>query len=162
MTVTAHGCLLLILLVGSLSNVALLAAADEPLKAGLDDLGWMAGTWVQSSGESQTEEHWLAPQGNLMLGVSRTIRGPRTSFEYLRIAPTDQGLVYFASPQGRPPTEFRLTSLKNKRVVFENAEHDFPQQISYWLDEKGELHARVEGVLRGEKRGHDFHWQRAK
>jgi hypothetical protein len=162
MTVAVRWCLLLVLVVNGLYDVALFAADDDPPNASLDDLSWMAGTWVQSSGESRTEEHWLAPQGNLMLGVSRTIRGPRTSFEYLRIAPTDQGLVYFASPQGRPPTEFRLTSLKDKRVVFENPEHDFPQQISYWLDEKGELHARVEGLLRGEKRGHDFHWQRAK
>ena len=31
--------------------------------AGIDDLAWMAGSWIHSRGGTDTEEQWLAPKG---------------------------------------------------------------------------------------------------
>jgi hypothetical protein len=107
------------------------AQADVPAQANIDDLAWLAGAWVHTAEESHIEEHWLTPKGGLMLGVNRTVRGSRASFEFLRIARTERGLVYFASPQGREATTFTLVSLADKRVEFANPEHDFPQRIAY-------------------------------
>ena len=39
--------------------------------------------------------------------------------------------------------------------MFENAAHDFPQRVLYWLDDAGSLHARVEGHAGG---GADEEW----
>ena len=82
------------------------------------------------------------------------------SFEYLRIQRTPSGIVYLASPAGRDPTPFPLTTLEDRRVVFENPDHDFPQRITYWLDETGALHARVEGDVNGDTRTDEWVWQR--
>ena len=127
----------------------------------LDDLAWMAGYWVGSVDGVVAEELWLEPRGAFMIGVHRdsSARGD-AFFEYLRIQRTPSGIVYLASPAGRDPTPFPLTTLEDRRVVFENPDHDFPQRITYWLDETGALHARVEGDVNGDTRTDEWVWQR--
>ena len=63
------------------------------------------------------------------------------AFEYLRIVERDGGLVYVAQPGGSPPTEFVLTELDNRRAVFDNPRHDYPQRIVYELSAEGGLSA---------------------
>ena len=48
-------------------------------------------------------------------------------------------------------------SMSDRRVVFENPEHDFPQRILYWLDDDDMLHARIEGTEGGET--HSMEWR---
>lgn len=114
----------------------------------LDDLRWMAGHWRGSVDGVEMEEVWLAPRAGVMLGMHRDAKATRASFEFIRIATTPEGIVYFAQPAGRPPTPFRLMESTTTRAVFANPEHDFPQRIIYWLED-GRLCARVEGE--GEK-----------
>ena len=75
---------------------------------------------------------------------------------------TDAGTVYFASPRSAPPTAFKLIETGDKRVVFENKNHDFPQRILYWTDAKGALHARIEGPQGGKTVAEEWVWTRAK
>ena len=118
------------------------ASETEPLQS----LAWMAGTWTGEDGGTATEEVWIAPRGGLMLGLHRDVaRGKAVSFEFLRIEATADGIVYFASPKGAPPTPFRLVEGKEGRAVFENPKHDFPVRILYWLGPDNSLHARIEG-----------------
>jgi hypothetical protein len=84
------------------------------------------------------------------------------SFEFLRIQATPEGVVYFASPRGAAPTPFKLAELGEKRVVFENRQHDFPQRILYWLDPAGTLHARIEGPQGGKTVSEEWVWTRAR
>ena len=129
--------------------LALPLAAGEP---SVDDLAWMSGHW--SDGE--VEELWLAPKGNLMLGMSRTVRkNGRVAFEFVRIARTDKGVAYIAQPGGKPPTSFTLVESKPGRVVFANQEHDFPKRIVYELRD-GKLCARVDDG----KDGDEWCWSR--
>jgi hypothetical protein len=79
-----------------------------------------------------------------MLGLHRDARDAKASFEFIRIAVTSDGIVYFAQPGGRPPTPFKLNEVSATRAVFANPQHDFPKRIIYWLQE-GQLCARVEG-----------------
>src|SRR5688572_5646877 len=115
-------------------TVSLLSATiswcDEPKvdtkRPTLDQLSWLAGSWSGLQGDTQTEEHWIAPKGGLMLGVNRTVRASgKSSFEFLRIADTGKEIVYFASPSGNTPTPFTLTALSADRATFENPQHDF-------------------------------------
>lgn len=46
-----------------------------------------------------------------------------------------------------------------KKVVFENREHDFPQRIIYWLDDDGSLRARIEGTIGGQSRSQEWKWE---
>lgn len=49
----------------------------------------------------------------------------------------------------------------DKRVVFENAEHDFPQRIIYWMSNDGALHAKIEGKIKGEAASEEWTWRRS-
>jgi len=110
-----------------------------------DSLAWMSGHWTATIDGVQMEELWTAPRGGLLLGLHRDVRRDgRVSFEFMRIAEEDTGLVFIAQPSGRPPTRFPLTESSASRVVFANPAHDFPKRILYWRD--GEtLCASVEG-----------------
>jgi hypothetical protein len=110
----------------------------------LSDLGWLAGRWAATIDGVEMEELWVAPKGGVLLGLHRDISAKRTSFEFIRIAETKDGIYYFAQPGGQPPTPFKLAESSASRVVFANPEHDFPKRILYWMKE-GKLCARVEG-----------------
>jgi Domain of unknown function (DUF6265) len=85
------------------------------------------------------------------------------SFEFLRIETTPTGgLVYLASPAGAPVTPFGMIDLSDRRVVFENKAHDFPQRILYWLDDAGALHARIEGTQGSKDLHEDWVWTKAR
>lgn len=142
--------------------VAPTVRADEK-KPTIDDLAWLAGAWSSTVDGVETEEHWIAPKGGIMLGVNRTTRAKgRTAFEFLRIAERTGGLVYLPQPSGGPVTEFPLKELKRKSVVFENAKHDFPQRVIYKQDDKGRLVARIEGEIKGTARSKEWTWDKAK
>lgn len=142
--------------------LAITSAASAADKASLAQLSWLAGSWASDSGGTRAEEHWMAPAGGMMVGMSRTVRQRgRASLEFFRIVEDTLGVAYLASPGGRPPTRFGLVDLEARSVVFENPEHDFPQRILYWLDDRGRLHARVEGKVRGRIESENDRWSKA-
>ena len=141
---------------------AILALAAPAALAGeIERLGWMAGSWASDSAGVRIEEHWAAPLGGMMIGMHREISNGRASaFEFFRIVESDSGIVYLASPGGRPATPFPLKSLGERSVVFENPAHDFPARLIYWLDETGSLQARAEGTIRGQASSEAWRWSR--
>jgi len=127
----------------------------------LERLVWMAGHWIGRDGTTVQEEFWTAPAGGLMVGLHRDVFGPsRAFFEYLRLEGRDDTVVYQASPGGGPTTPFELVELHEARAVFANPEHGHPQRIIYWRD--GDvLHARIEGLQRGQPVASEWSWQLA-
>lgn len=114
----------------------------------LSDLSWMSGRWrTAPGGKVQIEEHWMAPAGSSMLGMSRTVAGDRTvEFEYLRLEQRADAIYYVAHPKARfPGTDFKLTRLSGQEVVFENPAHDFPKRIIYRKGSDGSLTASIDG-----------------
>lgn len=135
---------------------AMAARADT-----VDQLRWMAGSWASDSAGVRIEEHWTAPYGGLMVGMHRDVIGGRaTGFEFFRIRGDSIGLVYLSQPGGRPPHPFRVKELTARSVVFEDPEHDFPQRLMYWLDDRGALHARIEGTMNGKLASENWRWKR--
>lgn len=127
-------------------------------RADIADLQWLAGCWSQDGREAGSVEQWTAPAGGTMLGMSRTVSGGKTvAFEYLRIVEEEGGwLVLIASPSGQETARFRMVSMSEYDVVFENTEHDFPQRIIYRLVASGKLLGRIEGIVDGAERDADF------
>jgi hypothetical protein len=152
--------ILTILLVGSLSHQTALGA-DAPTAA---DLGWLEGRWSGTKDGTTSEEHWTSPAGGALVGMHKDVKaGKMAGFEFQRIEPAKEGgLVYQASPQGRPATPFKLIESAGRRVVFENKEHDFPQRILYWLDAQGALHARIEGTMQGKAMQEEWVWTKSR
>lgn len=94
-----------------------------------------------------------------MFGINRTIVENETvGFEYLRIEVTPQGIIYYASPEGRyPPTPFRLTRLSGQLAIFANAGHDSPVRIMY-RREGDALFGGIEGEEDGEMKSSGWSW----
>jgi hypothetical protein len=134
--------------------------AEPPVKATLAQLSWLAGVWTGSAGPARFEERWTPAGGGAMLAVSRTITGDRmVAFEFLRIVEREGTLIYIAQPNGRPPTEFRLSTIAANTVSFENPSHDFPKLIVYSLKADDTLEARVSD---GGRKGEVFVFRKAK
>jgi len=129
----------------------------------IDQLAWMTGSWAQVKEGETVRESWLGPQGKLMVAVNLSLSQRRgTTFEFLRIAETANGLAYYASPQGKTPVEFKLKEMSEKKVTFENPTHDFPRRILYWMATDGAMHARIEGNIQGKERTIEWRFEREK
>jgi len=112
------------------------------------DLAWFAGDWqTPAGGRRQVDEHWTAPLGDAMMGLSRTMAGGKmVEFEYLRIVARADGIFYISHPNARTPgTEFKLTKLTADQAIFENPQHDFPKRILYKKNPDGSLTASIDG-----------------
>lgn len=131
------------------------AAATEST---LERAAWLAGCWRADQAEPGSVEHWLAPAGGSMLGVSRSVRrGVTQGYEFMQIrSGADGRLVFVAQPQGRAETLFTLLPGEGQELVFENPEHDFPQRVIYRPEPAGRLFARIEGRRDGALRALDF------
>jgi hypothetical protein len=125
-----------------------------------NDLKFMTGCWAFEADGRRVEEHWLAPAGGSLMGVSRTVKGGKTvEYEFLQIRDLPEGVTYIAKPSNQPEAKFVLSSKTGDEVVFENPTHDFPQRIRYRL-QGDTLRARIEGNLNGKARGVDFPYAR--
>ena len=143
---------------GWLSAAGVLAATPSAIGR----LAWMEGHWVGVSDGVRMEEHWTGVEGEGLVGMHKDIKAGRmASFEFFRIEPRSDGVYYMTSPGGAPATPFKLIEQSERRVVFENAAHDFPQRILYWSEGPDELRARIEGTLNGNSDSMEWRWVRA-
>ncbi len=119
------------------------APADELVVDAMDPallqrLTWVCGTWVQHLGETTIEEHWRPLQGTTILGTSHAFDDQQSSFfEFMSIGHRSGSISFAAMPGGAPPTFFRLVTVEDGLMVFENAEADHPQRIRYERTEDG-------------------------
>ena len=128
---------------------------------GIEQLAWLTGCWEFTTGQRTVEEHWMAPRGNSMMGMSRTVRGGRLiAWETIILREDSAGrLSYNAFPSGQPPAVFPATEVSDSHAVFADPAHDFPQRIMY--RRRGDtLAARVEGTVADTARGSDFPYLR--
>ncbi len=97
---------------------------------------WMTGAWIESKGESWTEEYWTPPRGGLMIGAGRNGKGKQLlGWEATRIAIDDAGKIAFiASPNGGATTVFPLEAADTNSISFANPAHDYPQRVRYWRE----------------------------
>jgi len=152
-------CLLLTIAIAAMSGLTRSSTAMEFTVARLQ---WIAGCWVSDDGKERIEEFWLKPAGDSMIGLSRTVKGGNTVFiEYAQIGEVKGEITYTVSlGMGARPVSFKLIKATDSEVVFENAEHDFPQRIIYRRESKDSLFARIEGKQNGVSKGIDFRYKR--
>jgi hypothetical protein len=123
-------------------------------------VAWMAGCWRQAAEGRTIDEMWMPPAGGTMVGVSRTVAAARTvAFEFLRIHEEGGRLLLTARPSGQNEASFAVLRIGSREVVFENPAHDFPQRVSYRL-ENDTLIGRIEGALNGKPRSVDYPMRR--
>lgn len=139
-----------------------LPADTSPEQASIATLAWLSGSWGGTQDGVTSEEHWTSPAGSGLVGMHKDVTaGKMSGFEFLRIeVDTRQRICYVSMPGGKAPTSFCAVEFGERRVVFENKEHDFPQRILYWLTADGRLHARIEGPLDGRETAMEWTWSR--
>jgi len=136
------------------------AAATKAEPGLLAPFAWLEGCWRGSVNERDYVEHWLPLRGNLMIGVSHTVRGDKTQdYEYLRIESRPEGIHYVDQPSGQKAKEvaFRFVDRKldttdgrsDEVFTFAGTGTEFPQKIVYRRGSEGWLYASVEGKLKG-------------
>lgn len=135
--------------------------AAEAALAGVDRVAWLQGCWILTAGGRTVEEQWTSPRGGVMLGTGRTVRdGALLDYEFVVIRERGAALVYEAHPSGQPPAEFVSQHIEAAGVVFENAQHDFPQQVGYRQRGETGLDAWIAGTVDGKPRRVDFRYER--
>ena len=135
-------------LISAMLAVSPNASAQNPSTATLSDLAFMAGCWRGDfANGAALEEFYTQPSDNLILGLSRFMRGKRAvQHEFSRITSDSSGITLLPFPGGKPSEHaFRLTSIESGRALFEAPEHDFPKRIRYSKGGDGSLTARIDG-----------------
>ena len=108
------------------------------------------------------EEHWLAPSGGSLLGVSRTVAGGKTvEYQFMQIRDTARRLDLHRQTVGAGRSELQGALEHGRRSGLREPAHDFPQRIRYRKAGADALHARIEGTMNGKARGMDFPYTRA-
>ena len=108
------------------------------------NLDWFEGCWVHSNGI--TKEYWDLGFEGLLFGRSISIaNGELVEFEDMRIQKVENRLYFFASPNGQTPVRFEAAKVTQDSIVFETAEHDFPQRIAY-VETKEGLSATISDI----------------
>ena len=135
-------------------GVAALCAAGPTLAADAPP-AWLAGCWQGEPGTAAANafEAWSAPRADRMLGISQTLRGTGSMFEYMRIDRGERGLRFVAQPGGRPPAEFAAQRVEAQRIVFTNPQNDFPKYIDYRRD-GDRLEARLSAAAPDQEGAH--------
>ena len=141
-------------LLGSVRHLlcVLLVSVTYPIVASAQDdvdvASWLAGCWVATGGEVRTDEVWMEPDGGMMVGMSRTVRGGvARAYEFLLLHRKDGRLTYSAHPSGQSPADFHATEASLEMLRFENPQHDFPQAIEYERTSPDSLTAKVYGEV---------------
>jgi hypothetical protein len=124
----------------------------------LRDIAWLAGDWQLTSATACVEEYWTASSANMLVGMSRTVAGGRTTaFEFMRIEARADGIYYVAQPGGRPPVDFKLASESAAELIFVNPGHaDRLKKVIYRREADGRLTARIEGENGGTAFSEDY------
>jgi len=149
---------LVVILAAANTLVAARDAGAQQRSGAVAALTWISGCWQRTTRTGQTvDEQWMAPRAEMMLGMSRTVRGDSLiEYEQLRIFERSGKAVYYAAPVRQTPAEFVAASQNDTLIVFENPQHDFPQRIIYRKRGADSLIARIEGTTGGTARGVDF------
>jgi hypothetical protein len=137
------------------------AAAAPAATLSLGELAWLEGCWKGQVNKRDFREQWLPQRGNLMLGISQTWMADKTlGYEYLRLEPRADGVVYGIVPSEGKEEIFRFADRNTERAgdvdyelfVFERAVPDFPQRIVYRRGSEGWLYAELTGKVEAAER----------
>lgn len=119
-------------------------------KPEMQNFEWIYGKWEMKTDSAIFTETW-EKNGEFLEGSGILTFGNDTLFkEILRIEKIGKHWVYIASAGNSAPVLFTLVDSLNGKWLFENKEHDYPQQIQYELINPQHLTAKTMGFV-GEK-----------
>jgi hypothetical protein len=95
----------------------------------------LEGSWEMKTGKGYIQEKWVRVNDSTFEGKNYSInRGVVILEERMKIVQNNEGIFFIATVTYQNkglPVYFKLVSIKNGEFIFENKEHDFPQQVMY-------------------------------
>jgi len=114
---------------------------------------WLLGKWENKVDEGSLSENWKRLNDSTFQAESFFIKDKDTlHFESITLQQKGEELFYNATVKGQnsdKPVPFKMTSETEKKLVFENPKHDYPQKITYTLITKDSLIAEISGIQLG-------------
>lgn len=110
-------------------------------------------------------EKWSYVDGQFIASVIVTSGADQMVTEEIEIIENEDGIFYEADVEDQnngEPVLFKMISSDKNKIIFENKEHDFPQQITYELLNDNKLIATIEGLQDGVSKSMDFNYYRKK
>lgn len=128
--------------------------------------GWLLGNWEHVTEAGRTVEVWGKADDTTYSGFSYLIKGADTMFsETISLEQRGNELRYIPIVKDQnegAPVVFRMTSISDKVMVFENAAHDFPQKIAYIKVTNDSVVAEISGMMKGQQYAEQFPLARTK
>lgn len=124
------------------------------------------GLWKMETDEGSIFEEWEKVSDSLLTGMSYAVKdGDTILIETASIKYADGKLCYAPVVQNENDGQEVLFPLKEyvqaeKKFVFENPLHDFPQRIIYHFADDKNLNARIEGEQDGKMESMDFTYKK--
>lgn len=154
------------------NNDLLKSPDNEADKYGqLNELQWLLGNWEHEDDGMISKEKWIKTNDDTYVGMSfRLLRSDTVFAEKMVLRKGNDGLTLTVSSlegnregnrEGNP-VHFKRISSPDKKFIFENKNHDFPQRIIYTNPQMDKIHAWIEGDVLGEMQRIDFHFTRKK
>jgi hypothetical protein len=130
----------------------------------IENINWMIGQWQGTDvNDLVFHEVWEMDGKNSLTGSSCTVtpEGDTIYRETLKINLVE-GNPYFVStvPNTKGPVLFKMVQGDEQKAVFENSEHDFPQSISYTLENKNHMNVKLEGIEKGQPKVEQLEFER--
>ncbi|HMQ05684.1 MAG TPA: DUF6265 family protein [Saprospiraceae bacterium] len=131
---------------------------------GMNKARWLEGLWENKTPKSSIYEEWKRVNNKEMSAINYIVKdGDTIVLEELRIVSVDNQLQYISKVrnqnQGQAVT-FIQSYLSETEMIFENPDHDFPQQIKYVRVNQDSLVASIHGLRNGQERTINFPMKR--
>jgi hypothetical protein len=148
-----------------LATMCVLPAGSTEPEAQLAALGWLEGEWLGEFSGGTWEARYTGPAGGLILSTNKSVReGRLRSWEYEQFRVENGAVIMQPYPDGeKSPVLFTLMRLDEaeRKAVFENLAHDFPQILTYQRKDDATLHIQVQARQEGELVGFELTLKRA-
>lgn len=141
------------------------ASAQFQLKD-MQGLYGLNGTWESPRKNGLLIEQWTFKNDSTLQGYSFIIKNSDSIPQEKALLQYRNGNIQFiasaAAQNNEQPVAFSLIAINNGQYLFENKQHDFPQQISYQLLSSDSMQAFISGPMEGVQQKVDFHFSKQK
>jgi len=126
----------------------------------INHLEWLIGKWENSNEYGYFIETWQKMNDSALFATSFIIKDNDTIFaEEVKLEYKSESIYYIVNTlnqnQGKA-VPFKLISWNDGIFIFENKDHDFPQQIIYHQIGQDSILAKIEGTENGKLRVEEF------
>jgi len=122
---------------------------------------WLQGKWIIDYGETKIYEYWKQDNERMLTGTAYVVNNGKDTVmtELMHIQKIGNAWVFIAKIDDHAPVLFASKQTEtDTKLVFENAEHDFPQMVTYSTSADG-LYASIEGKEKGKPKKEEFQYR---